>query len=98
MRNGDTQMDVINIDIFYFIEKVAEYINKNLARVAVQFDAKKNTDSERLYFSVKLPESSFANGNISLIHSGGEAAAKYSIAGLNNNIEADAGGVRFTCA
>ncbi len=94
-RNGDTQIVTTRIDSFYFVEKVTEDIRNNLAKVAVQFNARKSTDSTRLFFNIKLPESGYANGSIALINPQGKEDKKYSIADLNDNKELTANGIRF---
>ena len=94
-RSDDTQIVSTRIDSFYFVEKVTEDIRNNLAKVAVQFNAKKSTDSARLFFNINLSDSTYANGSISLINPQGKEATKYSIADLNDNKEITANGIRF---
>ncbi len=96
MRSGDTQIVATQIDSFYFKEKVAEDISNNQAKVAVQFDARKSTSSTRLYFSIKLSPSEYADGSIALSGLPGKAATKYAIAGINKDIQANAKSISIT--
>src|SRR4051794_34747971 len=94
-RSDDTQIVSTRIDSFYFVEKVTEDIRNNLAKVAVQFNAKKSTDSAQLFFNIMLPDSTYANGSILLLDLQGKTTKKYTAADVNNSIEANASGIRF---
>jgi len=88
-RSGDTQIVTTRIDSFYLVEKVTEDAGNSLAHVAVQFTAAKESDSDKLYFSIKLPENIFAKGSIN-INSAQDKVTKYSIAAIDNRTEANA--------
>ncbi len=97
-REGNKQIVITNIDSFYFTQTVEENIAKSIAKVNVQFTAKKNTDSARLFFNLSLPEADFAKGNIILTGLQSKTAPEYKIAGINNDLQASANGIKITSA
>lgn len=62
-REGNKQIVITNIDSFYFTQNVVEDIANSSAKVSVHFTAKKQTDSARLFFCLRLPVS-YVNGKI----------------------------------
>ena len=56
-RDGKAQIVTTNIDSFYFTQRVEENEMTSLAKVNVQFTARKQTDSAQLFFCLRLPPS-----------------------------------------
>lgn len=63
-RYKDQQTVTTKIDSFYFTQQVKENITANEAAINLQFKATKKTDDQRLFFCIKLPLATYANGNI----------------------------------
>ncbi|MDQ2752162.1 MAG: hypothetical protein M3R72_03975 [Bacteroidota bacterium] len=95
-RDGSKQIVVTNIDSFYFRQSIEEDIKGSAAKVNVQFAAKTNTDSSRLFFNIKLPNADFAKGIIMLTNLQSNTASKYEISSIDKDLQLNASGIKIT--
>ncbi len=95
-RDSAKQIVSTRIDSFYFTQTVEEDILKSSAKIAVQFAAKKETDSAQLFFNIKLSEPVYGKGKIRLINPGTGTATAYSLGSLGKDLQLSAGGIRIS--
>ena len=91
-REGNRQIVTTNIDSFYFIQQVEEDEAHSLAKVSVQFTAKKQADSSRLFFSIRIPEND-AKNKIAFQNAEQKKSVENNMADLNNSTEMRVSGV-----
>ncbi len=84
-RDGNKQIITTHIDSFYFAETVEENVQKSSTSVNVIFTAKKETDSARLFFCLRLP-AAYTKGEITTLASQAQSSKTIFLFGQNKDV------------
>ena len=94
-REGNAQIIITKLDSFLFTERVEEDVTKNMANVLIQYTANRSTDSDRLFFVIRLLQTDYANGSVTLTSTSSQKSSRRFLSSINDSWQEHASGVRI---